>query len=386
MNAKFNQFAVLLIVLALALSACEPISSETPTAGQVQVKAINEGAISQNQITQVKIFDQCQSASPLTAEISFNETQSSERGEELILGMTTGGKVKLSEFAEAAIEANIQKHFSEKIGQSVGHSESIQIQAPPFTKQEYTIIWTEFRQEGTVDYEENGENLSVEFSYRVGVEFTSSSVVDLTCPDVTPAIGPVDILPGDGWTPNCISASVWSPSLSGESFSQSSDCYQLIQWGFAPIDGKLNMATQRQVFTAKDYGLFTPWRNQWTEVNLSIHAKRLKNSEIWVGLFADKAMSANGLVFVVQENDNFDVRIHPSEVEVISNVHLGSEDGNYERISLNTSGGKLRSTVDGQVVISDYPINFEIRYFYIGYRALPSMDLDAQISNLKFSP
>jgi len=385
MNAKFNQFAVLLIVLALALSACEPISSETPTAGQVQVKAITEGAISQNQITQVKVFDQCQSASPLMAEISFNETQSSERGEELILGMTTGGKVKLSEFAEAAIEANIQKHFSEKIGQSAGHSESIQIQAPPFTKQEYTIIWTEFRQEGTVDYEENGENLSVGFSYRVGVEFTSSSVVDLTCSDVTPTIIPPDTLPGNDWIQNCISTAVWSPSLSGESFSQSSDCYQLIQWGFAPIDGKLNMVTQRQVFTAKDYGLFTPWRNQWTEVNLSIRAKTLKNSEIWVGLFADKSLSADGVVFVIQPGDNVDIRLYPSGVEFISNFFLPSAHGKYD-VRMILRGAKLEAWEDGQLITTNAPMNFETRYLYVGYRALPSMELDAQISNLKFSP
>jgi hypothetical protein len=192
-------------------------------------------------------------------------------------------------------------------------------------------------------------------------------------------------VPGEDWQRGCIGASIWSPSLSGEPFSQPPDCYQLIQWGFAPIDGKLNMVTQRQVFTAKDYGLFAPWRDEWTKLDFFVHAKTLKNSEVWVGLFADKSLSADGVVFVIQPGDNVDIRLYPSGVEFISNFFLPSAHGKYD-VRMILRGAKLEAWEDGQLITTNAPMNFETRYLYVGYRALPSMELDAQISNLKFSP
>lgn len=175
-----------LMVIIMTLSACigSPAnpSSAPSTDGQFQIISINEGDIVSNEITQTKVFDQCESASSIKAEISFNEIASSETGEQLVLGGSLGGEYGLSAVAKVNIEGSIQKYYSSKQGQSFGHQESISIEIPPNTKQQYDITWTEYRRLGSVDYSENGQNNSIEYNYRQGIQLSSSSVTNLDCP------------------------------------------------------------------------------------------------------------------------------------------------------------------------------------------------------------
>lgn len=62
------------------------------------------------------------------------------------------------------------------------HSESANIEVPAHTQQEYTIIWQETRRTGTVEYIENGQSKSTDYSYRVGLELVSTSGKDIPYP------------------------------------------------------------------------------------------------------------------------------------------------------------------------------------------------------------
>jgi len=173
----------ILSVGAVFLSACgQNPSSPVSDNNAIQVNSVNAGNITTNQITQTKVFDQCQSSSPLNAQIAFNEIASTETGQQLVLGGSLGGEVGLSAAAKLTVQGSIQQYYSNKQGQSSGHQESISIEIPPKTKQQYNIIWTEYRQQGSVDYSENGQNKSVGYDFRQGVELASSSVTNLDCP------------------------------------------------------------------------------------------------------------------------------------------------------------------------------------------------------------
>jgi len=186
MKTTFSKANAIVVILGLLLTACGPAVGDSPSnTEEIQVVSINEGAINTKEFTQTKVFDQCQSSSPLRAGISFNEIIIKEAGEELIIGGSLGGEVGFPQAAKITLQGSIQKHYSEKSGQSLGHQESIDIEVPANTKQQYNIIWVEYRQQGSVDYTENGDNKSVEYSYRTGVELASSSVQALGCPSTS---------------------------------------------------------------------------------------------------------------------------------------------------------------------------------------------------------
>ncbi len=183
MNKSLLKTISVWIATVVVLSACgSPTSSPPSDVNAIVVNSVNAGSTTMNEITQTKTFDQCQSSSSLKAEVSFNEIASTQTGEQLVLGGSLGGEIGLSETAKITIEGSIQKYYSSQQGQSFGHQESINIEIPAKTKQRYNIIWTEYRQSGSVEYSENGQNKSIEYNYRQGVELSSSSVTTLDCP------------------------------------------------------------------------------------------------------------------------------------------------------------------------------------------------------------
>jgi hypothetical protein len=179
-----------LLVSILFLVACGQQPSPPPSSdnNEIQVINVNTGDIITNDITQIKVFDQCQSSGSVQAQISFNEISSTQTGEQLVLGGSVGGEIGLSVAAKVTIEGSIQKQYSSQQAQSFGRQESINIEVPGNTKQQYTIVWTEYRQGGSVEYSENGQTKSVPYDYRLGVQLSSSSVTNLDCPGSSVAI------------------------------------------------------------------------------------------------------------------------------------------------------------------------------------------------------
>jgi hypothetical protein len=186
---KFAAFTILGSVLLLT-TRCgpqpEPMSQSTPVPSGVEVVNILEKDTVTNEITQHKIFNQCDSASPFKAQIQFSQANSQKGEQELVLGAGIGGEVGVSEIAEVTIEGKLEQHFRESAIKQRGHEESVAIEVPPRTQQEYTIVWRESRREGTVQYIENGESETINYSYRIGLELTSATGRDLPCPGQEP--------------------------------------------------------------------------------------------------------------------------------------------------------------------------------------------------------
>lgn len=184
-----NIFIAFTLAIALAiLNACTPsttvVEVTRSTSDVVDLSVVNIAEIQTvtSQISQVKTFDQCASASPLKARIQFSSSNSQSSQRELVLTAGAGGQLGLTPAIAAQIEAAIEQHFISSGLSSGGHQEEVEIEVPARSRQEYSIIWQESRREGTVDYIENGETKTVSYSYRIGLELNSSTVRDLLCP------------------------------------------------------------------------------------------------------------------------------------------------------------------------------------------------------------
>ncbi len=202
---------------------------------------------------------------------------------------------------------------------------------------------------------------------------------------IVPTDSPMPTLaPSQDWANNCISSSIWRPYLAGKIISTSPACYDLSEWGITADQGTLVFASVQCQISAFEYGIFTAWKN-WRQVDFSINAAHLDNSEIWFGFFEGDTISSRGVVFVIQHDNMIDIRETPRNKEIINNTHLKFADGKYN-VQVVFQKGEIFVTVDEQGIISQYPLNFTIHNMFIGYRSLPVINLEATISNLMFTP
>ena len=160
--------AVLLILVTI-IAACA--TDATPTQPvDIQVTKVTENELVYGEVEQNKLFDQCASSSIFKTNIQFSDSSAQSNQKQLVLGAEITGGVELSPAVKVEISGFVEQHFSETKEQAKAHFESANIEVPAHTKQEYTIIWRETRRNGTVEYIENGQKKSLDFSYRVGLE------------------------------------------------------------------------------------------------------------------------------------------------------------------------------------------------------------------------
>lgn len=183
-------FPFRLIFLALILcSSCtptpEPMKQETPIPQSIEILGIIETEEITSEITQTKTFDQRQSSSSLGAEITFSQTSGQAMERQLVLGVSPGVEVGVSEIAKVELKTKLELHYKEAISDFEGHQETIKVTVPAGYMQEYTIVWRETRRVGTVRYVENGEEKAAQYNYRIGFELASSTVRDLAQPGST---------------------------------------------------------------------------------------------------------------------------------------------------------------------------------------------------------
>jgi hypothetical protein len=86
---------------------------------------------------------------------------------------------------------------------------------------------------------------------------------------------------------------------------------------------------------------------------------------------------------VIQPGDVIDVRQLPVEDLPVDNIYLPYADGRFN-VETILKEGKIKVSVDGQGIISEWPISFTIKNMFIGYRSLPSTNLDASVFGLRF--
>ncbi|MCC6260132.1 MAG: hypothetical protein IT311_04650 [Anaerolineales bacterium] len=202
----------------------------------------------------------------------------------------------------------------------------------------------------------------------------------------TPTLDPNSNLtpaPSSDWFLDCIDSRIWSAYAENVLQPQTSPCYQLAAYGVNAEGGRLNFISNRSYSTAVESGIFTPWQN-WKQVDVSIEYEDLKNSEIWIGFFEEDSTQPKGIVFAIQPGGDVDVRDLPRQDYPVDNTYLPYADGKFN-VTITFSGGKARFSVDGQGLISDWPVPFTIKNLFIGYRSLPNTLIDASVYNLRLT-
>jgi hypothetical protein len=177
-----------LIFLATACTSSSSSVSPLPTAAL----AINitENETTYGEITQHKAFNQCNATGPLKAEVYFSESSAQDAQQELVLKAGATGEVGLSALAKLKVEGALEQHFGFRDGTSAEHQESVTLEVPPHKNQAYTLTWREARRTGSLQYQENGETHTIDYSYRIGLELISTTSNELTC---TPPPAPIVI-------------------------------------------------------------------------------------------------------------------------------------------------------------------------------------------------
>ena len=188
---KNHRYTVIILMISsfVWVAGCGP-SAPTAVPSGVSVTNITEENTTNREITQQKTFDQCDSGSSFKAEVSFSDSSNQQASKELILGVKAGGGAGVSKIAQITLEGQIEQHFASSSQSGQGHQETVSIDIPARTKQEYKIVWREIRREGSIEYVENGVTKSVDYSYRTGLELDSAKGTELQCPGGAPGPAP----------------------------------------------------------------------------------------------------------------------------------------------------------------------------------------------------
>jgi len=225
------------------------------------------------------------------------------------------------------------------------------------------------------------------FPTRTPIPSTSTPVTEVFTP-VLPVSSPTEtpvMLPGSDWVKNCIHRDVWTSYLAGASVSTQTECYQLDDWGIAADNGRLVFASHQSQSKGVEYGLFSKWNHEWRQVGFSVEVDRQQDSEIWFGLFEGETLNSKGVIFVIQPGDVVDVREMPSGTPLVDNIELKFAEGKFHPC-ITLDGGKFAVVVDGQGIISKWPLNFVIQNMFVGFRSLPNTNLNAAVFDLRFAP
>lgn len=164
-----------IVIASILLTACGGKS--------VEIVDITDTGVTESQIVQTKVFDQCASASALKAEVQFSKSNEQESAKELIIKGGIEGEAAIPFTAKAQLEGGVETHLKSLNSETTGHQESTMIEVPAHSQQEYAITWREIYRKGEISYIENGQTKVATFSARIGVELAKTTVRDLGCPD-----------------------------------------------------------------------------------------------------------------------------------------------------------------------------------------------------------
>jgi hypothetical protein len=416
--AAFRRVCILL--LAVLLAACGPKPTETPIpSASITVTNITEKNTVEGQIIQKKTFNQCDSASSIKATVQFSETSGQTSQKELVLKESGGLQVEFPKLAKLQVEAAVEEHFAVTREEARTTQESISIEVPARTRQEYTIIWKETRREGTIEYVENGEKKFINYSYRLGVELDSSSVKNIDCSFPTetpiPTFTPPPTITAEptvaGGEPtaaprlrtlreNCIDPQVWTPDSTDlaamANLSLRADgCYALEGLGiFTDGNGTLHLNYKDQR-TAIASGIYTPIKNN-SVIEFKIHVNSM------YAVYADNPVTISFAVapqddpMTARNTARFKLHVEtPGDRPIIffvladvnenSGTKVGSQHYEYGQtytIRLELVGNSMKVYINNVKMTEELLIPTGQKVFYIGYNVPIIAGVDVEVSEV----
>ena len=403
----------LLLILSVTLTSCTPPATPTtqPTAEDIAVTNLIENPQVEGQIVQTKVYDQCQSASPLKAQIQFSKSNTSSEQKELVIGAGVSGEVGLSVAAKVEIQGSIEERFASVNTTQEDYQEVIDIEVPGRTKQEFSFIWKETRREGTIEYSEDGIIKSVDYSYRIGLQFADSIVKDIPCPvQITSTPSEEHIPPTPSATmlvrqtlaDGCIFSESWNiHSTDANALKNTAvglnGCRSLAPLGISAETGNILHIFLTEKNATRSARIYTPITNN-TIIEFDIFVNYMylvyNDSPANVTFGVAQASDAKGIntstrfKLQVEKNDSrpivFFMLADTGEFTgtKIPNQHY--EYGRTYNIRLELSDIKLKVYINGKLMQEQLSLPDRDRVFYIDYNMPLLSGLDLQIKNLSF--
>lgn len=408
-SAQSTSRSIFLTFYLVILAACQPTPPTSIAQQNIQVTGITQNDILMGQIIQVKTFDRCNAAGAFSAEVKFSEGVSETTQRSLALTVGGSAEAQIPATAKVQLEAAVEERFSYTKQNNKTQEESVRIEVPAYTRQEYTIIWKERRSEGTIEYTIDGEQKIANYSYRVGLEFDSTIGRDIDCslPTATPVPSetsvpstvlitatPRTLALADG----CVFSKTWkadtqAPSLANPVPIRSDGCYALDELGIFANAGTLHLFKNTGNNTAVS-GISTPINsNSVIEFNIYVNSLSTKLDNVSEVIFAvtpadDRLTARSTARFKLHVEDPGDGRVvHFTMADAGENtgVNLGTqhyEYGHTYKISLLLSPTEMNVFIDGYRMIEGLDIPLGAKAFYIGYDLPVFAEMDVKISNI----
>lgn len=195
-------------------------------------------------------------------------------------------------------------------------------------------------------------------------------------PTSTPAPTPTEVLQiavGEDWAQGCIS-SLWKPYPSDLTVVDKGDgCLQEPVHVFAADNGVLSFIGFRDgVGPVEDYGMFAPLPESGS-VTFKIILDDLNNVDLWVGVFDEADIKANGLLMTIPAGN-----VKKRLVAVKDPFTYATEDtsviidqGNGFSLTLVYNTLSVTGNVNPFVFVTNpFPLPSANKWLYIGYRGL----------------
>lgn len=191
---------------------------------------------------------------------------------------------------------------------------------------------------------------------------------------------PINVI--EDWKSDCISTKNWQTYLANQTPMTSANCYNLAKWGIVAENGNLYInKTDLHNSRALEFGILTDIRGK-SEFEFSVRISELTSSEVWIGFLEGNTPKSNGVIVVIQRDDNIDVRSLPTGKEFVDNAYLQYAERKYEPVKVEFNGAQIHVSVNNVNIIKR-PIDITPTKLFMGYRVLPNAEINAVIYNVK---
>jgi hypothetical protein len=402
---------VILATLTLIFTSCsqQPPTAAPAPAQEIEIKNINTKDSLVAPIVQTKRYDQCDSDGPLRTQIQFNQGESDTRQDELTLGAKVSGSADISAVAKIELEGSIQQRFASINTTSKGYQEVLQIEIPARTHLEYTLTWKETRQEGSIEYVENGETRTVDYSYRIGLQLDSSSAKNIACPtpEVTVTPTSVSTIPEATATlqtltiaDRCLFNRTWTidssdPTVKADHSTDAKGCYTSDSLGmFVNNNGivQINVGNQKVGMSS---GIFTPIQiNSVIDFKVYVSAMYIvyEGAPTYVEFAIapstnpmDSYNSARFKLHVEKKENNPLIFFVVADAGEANGVKVEGRHYEYKHtyaIHMELNGNRMELSIDGVPIDETLNLPPGQKVFYLGYKLPILAGINAQVSDI----
>jgi hypothetical protein len=177
---------------------------------------------------------------------------------------------------------------------------------------------------------------------------------------------------GVDWAGGCIST-LWVPYPSSIQTMEKDGCLSQPVGVFFAGNGRLSFLYENRLSSAEVYGLFAPLPASGT-VELKVYLRDLKNSNLWMGVFAEPTIDSKGLLMSIPSGDvkkrpfvQWDM---PGPVKVTSTTDFQQNPGIYS-IKFDFNNLSVKAVVMKNAFgTNTVPVISAQKWLFIGYQGV----------------